>query len=176
MPQRRLIVITGSSGVGKSTLAKALQEQLLPAQWLHFSVDSIFYCWPGSVVRRVDQLNDHAAVDARATVRAAYACAKTLLELGHNVVFDAVILSQNGAQGLLDAFDGFDPMIVTLTCSWEEIERRTRARGDRTLAEAEHGFRLAGGHLHAHCCIDTTTADAQQIAARLADAVQGRGG
>jgi chloramphenicol 3-O phosphotransferase len=176
MPQRRLIVITGSSGVGKSTLARALQEELLPDQWLHLSVDSILYCLPGSVVQQVNQHNDHAAVDSEAIVAAAYACARTLLGLGHKVVFDAVILSQKGAQGLLRAFDGFDPVLVTLSCSWEEIERRTRARGDRTLAEAEHGYRSAAGCLAADYTIDTTSASPEELAVKLARAVRGKTG
>jgi chloramphenicol 3-O phosphotransferase len=165
---RKLIVITGSSGVGKSTLARALQEELLPDHWLHFSVDTIFYCLPRSVVRRVDHENDRSMVDAKAICTGAYACAGTLLDLAHKVIFDAVILSEKGAQEMLRAFDGFDPLLVELTCSWEEIEKRTLARGDRTLAEAEHGYRNAGGRLGAHHTFDSTSASAEQIAAQLA--------
>ncbi len=168
MPHK-LIVITGSSGVGKSTLAHALQERLLPQLWLHFSVDSVFYCLPQSVVRRVDQQNDRTGVDSKAIVTGAYACATTLLELGHRVIFDAVILADAGAEAMSRAFEGFDPLIVELTCSWAEIDRRTLARGDRTLAEAEHGYRNAGGHLVAHHSFDSTGARAEQIAEQLAE-------
>ena len=164
---RNLIVITGSSGVGKSTLARALQEALLPDQWLHFSVDSIFYCLPLSIVERVDQQNDHASVDSKAIVAAAFACVTTLLELGHKIIFDLVILSETGAQGLMRALGDFDPLHVELTCSWNEIRERTLARGDRTLAEAEHGYRLAGGHLQPHCAFDSTGTSAVDIAAQL---------
>lgn len=166
--QRKLIVITGSSGVGKSTLAQALQEELLPEHWIHFSVDTIFYCLPRSVVLRVDHENDSSMVDSKAIVTSAYACARTLLDLAHKVIFDAVILTEKGAQDMLRAFDGFDPLLVELTCSWEEIEKRTLARGDRTLAEAEHGYRNARGRLGAHHTFDSTRASAEQIAAQLA--------
>ena len=171
--QRKLVVITGSSGVGKSTLARALQEELLPDHWLHFSVDSLFYCLPRSVVLRVDQQNDWSLVDSRAIVSAAYACTRTLLDLGHRVIFDAVIVAENGAKELLRAFDGLDPLLVELTCSWNEIERRTIARGDRTLAEAEHGYRNAGGHLKADHVFDSSNESAEQIAAQLAARVRG---
>ena len=107
-------------------------------------------------------------MDPKAIVTGAYACARTLLDLAHKLIFDAVILSEKGAQEMLRAFDGFDPLFVALTCSWEEIEKRTLARGDRTLAEAEHGYRNARGRLCAHHTFDSTNASAEQIAAQLA--------
>ena len=80
---------------------------------------------------------------------AAHACTRTLLDLGHGVIFDTVILSERGAQGISRAFHTFDLLLVELTCSWDMIRERTLARGDRTLAEAENGYRngttLAGG-------------------------------
>jgi chloramphenicol 3-O phosphotransferase len=165
---QKLIVITGSSGVGKSSLARALQEELLPDQWLHYSVDSLFYCLPRSIVLQVDQQNNRSLVDSTAIVRTAHACAKTLLDQGHKVIFDTVIMSERGAKGLLAAFDEFEPLFVALTCSWDEIKSRTLSRGDRTLAEAEHGYKNADGHLSAHHTYDSTNTSAEQIAAQLA--------
>lgn len=168
----RLIVIAGSSGTGKSSLARALQEVLLPEQWLHFSVDTLFYCLPASIVDKADHHNDRTLVDSKAIVAGAHACVRTLLDQGHKVIFDTVILSDKGANGLLAALDGFDPVLVALTCSWDEIKRRTLARGDRTIDEAEHGYRNAGGHLTAHCTFDSTTASAETIAQQLAQRVR----
>lgn len=172
----RLVVITGSSGVGKSSLARALQEDLLPDQWLHFSFDTLFYCLPNSIVLRVDQHNDRSLVDSRGIAASSHACVRTLLDRGHGVIFDAVIMSENGAKGLLQAFEGLEPMYVALTCSWVQIRNRTLARGDRTLEEAEFGFKNAGGHLRAHHTFDTTSATAEEIAARLAVHVRASAG
>ncbi len=169
---RKLIIITGSSGAGKSTLARALQESLLPAQWLHYSVDSIFYCLPRSIVERVDQHNEHGLVDSKAIVAAAYATTCTLLDLGHTVIFDAVVLSKKGAERMMNELGRFDPILVELTCSWEEIQTRTLARGDRTLAEAEHGFRHAGGHLESHYTFDTTRTSPAEISRQLVALLQ----
>lgn len=163
-----LIVVTGSSGVGKSTLARALQEQLLPEQWLHFSVDTLFYCLPASVTQRVDQHNDGSQMSGPSVVASALACVRTLLEKGHKVIYDAVVVSDKGASGLMGALLDHDPFIVELTCGWEEIERRTRARGDRTVEEAQMGFRHARGHLQPHHSFDTTAAAPDQIAKHLA--------
>ncbi|MEI6077795.1 MAG: AAA family ATPase [Verrucomicrobiota bacterium] len=165
---RKLIIITGSSGVGKTTLARALQEELLPDQWLHFSIDSIFYCLPPSVVVRVDQHNDRTLVDSNAIVRASHACTTTLLDLGHKIIFDSVIVTERGAHTMLSRLGVFDPLLVELTCSWEVIRERTLARGDRTVAEAENGYRNATGHIKAHHTFDSTSTSAKELAALLA--------
>lgn len=172
----RLVVITGSSGVGKSSLARALQEELLPDQWLHFSFDSLFYCLPRSIVLRVDQHNDRSLVDSRSIAASSHACVRTLLERGHRIIFDTVIVSEKGATGLVQAFEDFQPMYVALTCSWEAIRDRTLARGDRTLEEAEFGYRNAAGQLRSHHTFDSTRAPPEEIAARLAAYVRASAG
>lgn len=164
----KLIVLVGSSGVGKSSLARALQEQLLPQLWFHFSVDTLFYCLPASVTRRADRDNDWSALSPGQVVGGALASARALLEAGNNVIYDAVVASEIGARRLLQAFEGHHPCVVELTCSWDEIARRTMQRGDRTLQEAERGFRHARGHLAAHHALDTTAATPEQLAVRLA--------
>jgi chloramphenicol 3-O-phosphotransferase len=88
--------------------------------------------------------------------QAARACVRTLLDLGHQVIFDAVLVNETGARSLLEDFRDHAPLHVALTCSWQEIERRTRARGDRTLAEARHGFCHAGPHGGPDLAFDTT--------------------
>jgi len=168
----RLVILIGSSGVGKSTLARSLQELLLPEQWLHFSVDSIFYCLPPSIVERADRHNDWSAIDGAAVTDAAHACAQTLLRLGHPVIFDAVVMTEKGAARMLETLGSFDPILVELTCSWEEIEKRTRARGDRTLAEAEHSFRNTNPGLKPQLRFDTSRASPNELALQLAAALR----
>ena len=167
MPQQ-LILIVGSSGVGKSTLAHALQEELLPRQWVHFSPDAILGCLPASVVRRVNALNDHTAVDWRSITTAAYACAEVLLQQGHSVIFDTVIMTPAGAKQLLTTLGSFNPLIVELHASWHAITERTLARGDRTLEEADYGYRNCRGHITPHLVYDTTYIQPEQIASQIA--------
>jgi chloramphenicol 3-O-phosphotransferase len=63
-------------------------------------------------------------------------------------------------------------LIVNLTCAWEEISRRTVSRGDRTLAEAEHGHRNASGHLEADLTLDSTTVSPEWLALQVANAAR----
>jgi len=163
----RLVVIEGCSGSGKSALARALQERLLPRQWLHFSVDTVLYCLPDSILDRVNRHNDWSSVDASGITRAAYGCLDALLAQGHSVLFECVVMTERRARELLEALRPHRPLLVRLTCSWDEVRRRTLARGDRTLEEAEHGFRTSGLHLVADRELDTT----QRTPAALAEAL-----
>jgi len=162
----KLIVITGGSGAGKSTLAKALQEALLPEIWLHFSIDSILYALPPSVLERGNLHNDWSAVDGKPIAASAYACANTLLAAGNNVIFDCVVTNESGARKLTDAFAGHQAIYVGLTCPWDVIKARTAARGDRTVEEAEFSFRNVGNLRHDYT-FDTSRVSAEAIARQL---------
>jgi chloramphenicol 3-O-phosphotransferase len=162
-----LIVISGGSGTGKSTLCRALQEALLPDVWLHFSVDSILYCLPQSILDCANQKNDWSSVDIQLICSSAYACVNVLLSSGHRVIFDSVVLTEKRGHAMQSAFQEHHPILVGLTCSWEEIKKRTLQRGDRTLAEAEYGFRNAGNHLPHDYSFETTNITPEVIASHL---------
>ena len=162
-----LIVISGGSGTGKSTLSKALQEALLPETWLHFSVDTVLYCLPESVLDRANHHNDWSSVDSRLISSSAFACACALLDAGHKVIFECVALTERRAHELLSAFHRHRPIFVGLFCSWEETKRRTLARGDRTLAEAEFGYHNAGKHLPHEFTFETTDTASDVVATEL---------
>ena len=78
-------------------------------------------------------------------------------------------------RSLVDAtaiVDGAHTCVRTLL-DQGQITSRALARGDRTLAEAEHGYRNAGGHLDAHHTFDSTVASAERIAEQLAVHLRG---
>jgi chloramphenicol 3-O phosphotransferase len=150
------VVITGGSGTGKSTLARTLQARWLPAQWLHFSPDTILHCLPQAVVDGANLRNDWSAIDRPLLRRSTYACLRALLEAGHPVLFDCVVMTERAAQALVVGLHPHEPYLVRLVCSWQELQRRTLARGDRTLQEGEHGFKTAAQHLRVDCELDTS--------------------
>jgi len=82
MVPTNLIFIIGGSGTGKTTLARALQERLLPDQWFHISPDTLFYCLPKSIVDRADSANDWSAVDTKLVTELAYSCVREALRSG----------------------------------------------------------------------------------------------
>jgi len=173
MQDIRLIVVQGGSGTGKSSLARSLQESLQPQQWLHFSFDTLLYCLPPSVLDMANQRNDWSAVDQNAITRSVYGCLCTLLDHGHRVIFDCVLMTERGARELLTALQSHTPVLVRLTCSWDEIERRTIARGDRTIEEARRGFETSGLFLNVDYEIDTTHRSSAEIAETLVSLIAG---
>jgi chloramphenicol 3-O phosphotransferase len=175
MHSDQFIVLTGGSGTGKSTLARALQEQLLSDQWLHFSTDSILYCLPQSTLDAANNRNDWSKIDVQGVRRSAYACLRTLLEAGNRVIFDCVVMTDGGARELLVALRDFRPLLIGLTCTWEEIKRRTVTRGNRTVEEAEHGFRTSGHHLDPDRTIDTTSRDPADVTREVLSMLRSHG-
>jgi len=171
-----LIVIIGGSGTGKTTLARALQERLLPEQWFHISPDTLLYCLPKSTVDRADVANDWSAIDVKLINELACGCVRDALRSGCRVVFDCVVMTERRARQLLAAFAGNDPFLIGTTCAWDELLRRTKVRGDRTLEEVRRGFETGGQFLEPDCLLDTTASPPASLAAELLEHLQRRVG
>jgi len=168
----RLIVLVGGSSTGKSTLARKLQEELLPEQWMHFSTDTVLYCLPQSIVDAANFHNDWSQVHAPSVRRTTLSCLRTILDEGYCVIYDCVVPTEPAAKELAVALRGYRPLLIGLTCSWEEIERRTLARGDRTLEEARRGYRAADEYLTLDRVIDTSSEDPLIVARAVLEALK----
>ncbi|MCW1883715.1 chloramphenicol phosphotransferase CPT family protein [Luteolibacter flavescens] len=160
----KLIFLEGPSGSGKSSLANALQELLLPTMWLSFSMDTLIYTLPPSVLHRCNSANDWSGVDGRAIGAAALRCLRALVECGNNVIFDLCIPSRKFADTLQTDLRDLFPITVGVRCEWSEIKRRTLQRGDRSLEEAERSFRNQHQLESYDLVIDTTAISPQDAA------------
>lgn len=156
-PSSKLIILEGPSGSGKSSLAAALQECLLPGIWLSFSMDTLIYTLPPSVLHRCNSANDWSGVDGRAIGAAALRCLRALVECGNKVIFDLCIPNSKYAETLQADVRDLSPVTVGVRCDWPEIERRTLQRADRSMEEAERTFK-AGHRLQNHDLVLDTTA------------------
>jgi chloramphenicol 3-O phosphotransferase len=152
----KLIILEGPSGSGKSSLSTALQEALLPKMWLSFSMDTLIYTLPPSVLRRCNTVNDWSGVDGRAIGAAALRCLRVLIECGNNVIFDLCIPSRQYADVFQSDIKDLSPVIVGVRCAWQEIERRTLDRADRSIEEAERTFKNQHAFQRYDLVINTT--------------------
>ena len=176
MVATNLIVIIGGSGTGKTTLARALQERLLPEQWLHFSPDTLLYCLPKSLVDRADLANDWSEIDTGLINTLAHGLVRNVLQSGGRVVFDCVVMSERRTEQLLTSLETSEPFLVGTTCAWDELVRRTSLRGNRTLAEVRRGFETSGQFLDLDCVLDTTANSPAKLVDDLLNSLERRVG
>ena len=163
----QVIIISGPSASGKTTLAKTLQETLLPSVWLSFSVDTVIYSLPATVLDRCNLENDWSGVDGQALFSGAVSSLRALVDSGNRVIFDVVLMSQIDIQRLLGHLSTLEVVSVALRSSWAEIKKRTIERGDRTHAEAQRSFDACLRLSDSDLVFDTSEFRADEIAVRI---------
>lgn len=135
-----IVVLNGTSSSGKTSVARAFQEQALPRIFLNISTDTVLYALPQSAIERIKRGHDISDLRLRELVRALFATVKTLAGLGHDLVVDHAIVLEADAEMLKDAVSGHRVLLVGLQCPADVLEEREKRRGDRRagLAAAQH--------------------------------------
>lgn len=129
-----IIIIHGPSSAGKTTLARAVQEQF-DIPFLRFSFDVFREVLP------MNQVNSGAYSwpEMRPAVfKGVHQCVPALATAGNNVLFEHIIETQEWLDHLVEILAGLDVFFVGLQCSLAELERREALRGDRRTGEARN--------------------------------------
>lgn len=150
-----VIILNGISSVGKTTLAKAIQ-QAAAGDFLHLSMDGFMAMLPDGREFAADWFPaQHGEVDGRPLVaiengplgaKLLASMRKTVAELadsGFDVVVDEVCKAPEIAD-YRQRLAGHRLHVVKVTADLAEVERRERERGDRLIGLA----REQGSHLH----------------------------
>lgn len=171
-----VVVLNGTSSSGKTTIARAFQE-LAPGRFLNFSIDSILSALPPGVTRRITSGEDISDLDIRALVTAFYACVRTLLDLGHDLVIDHAVAARYHADLFIEAAGSHHVLLVGLDCPEELLRQREKERGDRRIGTAS----LQQPHIHTwldyDLRIDSSTMPAESAALMIVQALSaGDGG
>ena len=129
MEHGKIILISGTSSSGKSTLAKGLQKSL-PEPFLHLQLDSYIEMLPRSddwemFQRMVRGLNRSIAVMA---------------EEGNNLIVDHVLIDNAWLNQLLDLLRDRYVLFVGLDCALDELLRREQQRDARRQGFARQQF------------------------------------
>ncbi|QIS10863.1 chloramphenicol phosphotransferase CPT family protein [Nocardia arthritidis] len=181
---RRVIFLNGTSSAGKTTLAKAIQDES-DIPFVYWGIDTLFGLvppnWGGGrdgPLSRDGFWYDRTGRDAdghplvvirygpvgRRMLRSACAAAAEFARGGNHLVIDEMLLTPDLLPMWMDALTGLDVQLVGVTCPLAIAEERELARGNE--------IGLARGHLrtvHDHgytydTIVDTTTGTPAELA------------
>lgn len=162
----RIILLHGASSSGKSTLSKAIQEEL-DEPFLHFASD---YLTLGLPARR----DPDGPFQWWGNVRPRFfdgfqRCIAALSIAGNDLIVEHVIEFPEWRAELRGLLKSFDVFLVGVHCSLEELDRREQARGDRWIGEGrshvvEDGIHNFGPY---DCEVDTTGREPSEMAREL---------
>ena len=129
MEHGKIILISGTSSSGKSTLAKGLQRSLADP-FLHMQLDSYIEMLPRTddwemFQRMVKGLNRSIAVMA---------------EEGNNLIVDHVLIDNAWLKQLLELLRDHYVLFVGLVCPLDELERREGERDARRQGFARQQY------------------------------------
>lgn len=166
------IIICGASSSGKTSLARALQELLLPSIWLTFSVDDVIYSLPQSVLHRCNHENNWEGVDGDAIFEGAMGSLKALLQAGNKVIFDVIVNNMKNANRILSSLSGVETFTVELTCGLSILEFRASCRGDRTLEETRRCYLSSCAHTEPNLVLDSSEHTSAELASSVVAAIR----
>jgi chloramphenicol 3-O phosphotransferase len=86
---------------------------------------------------------------------------------GLHVLVDHVVLTREWADDLRAACAGLPLLCVHVTCPVEDLERRERARPDRTVGQARVQHAVVATALDHDVVVDTSTAEPAECAAQV---------
>jgi chloramphenicol 3-O phosphotransferase len=151
----QIIYFNGPSSVGKSTLARAIQNKL-KSPFLVIGIDQLIYMMP-------EKMNDwhnetkapgfswhpvkdeqgkaiaykiHTGPFGKRMVQAFRDVVLTLVQSGHNIIIDDVSFGKEQVDAWRDALKNFNVLWVGVTAPIEILEQREKERGDRKLRSA----------------------------------------
>lgn len=156
----RIIMLNGTSSVGKTTLVAELRP-LLPDTFCYYASDQL-----------ADEGFRPIAPDARWHGREAFfdgyhRSIAAFASAGLDMLVEHIVEKPSWRADLDRLFLPFDVFWVGLFAPMEEVERRERARGNRTISEArEHSG------THDHCTYDFTISTTQPAGAVAAQVIR----
>lgn len=150
----QIIYINGPSSSGKTTLAKALQQEF-DQPFLHIGIDRVIGMMPeklnnweggpaplGFSWRESTDETGHLIHEiqsgpfAKKMVETLMNIVITMAEMGHSVIIDDVSFGKSQVDEWKKALDGYKVLWIGIKAPLNILEERERGRGDRMLGSA----------------------------------------
>lgn len=168
-PYGTIVVLTGPSSAGKSTLSKYLCENLVEHH-LHIQLDAYRNMEPASYW---DVGKPLAQVRMAALCRAINATAATFSRHGQAVIVDHVLSSDAWHYMLEDLID-LPVLIIGVFCSLDVLTKREISRADRKIGLAKSQFDSIHADRHYDHTIDTSSLSAFDCAQSVLEWLRSR--
>lgn len=184
-----LYILNGGSSAGKSSLARAFQEQLKrpsihlgidhfwcslpPSQLDLHQVDPSYYRWRVSREKGLDYFEIIPGKILNLAMAARYPAIRSYLDVGFHVVADEVLWRREWLIDALKALEDYRVYLIGVHVSDEEGARRESMRGDRHSGWNRGSARVA----HRNCPkydyeIDTTIKSPEECAKELVQEIE----
>jgi chloramphenicol 3-O phosphotransferase len=164
-PGGRIIFLNGTSSSGKSSIARELLR-ILDGSFFHMAVDA-FHAMRSD--RDIPDEDLQAEIDR--TARGFHRAVAGMAAAGNHVVVDHVLSQRWRLLDVLDLFPAEDVVLVKVHCPLPELERRERARGDRTPGLAARQFDQVHAHGVYDVECDTSTSTPEESARQIKNAL-----
>ncbi|WP_087026492.1 chloramphenicol phosphotransferase CPT family protein [Thaumasiovibrio subtropicus] len=160
-----IIILNGTGSAGKTSVAKALQEQL-DVQYLNFSIDSVLYALPPSDLHCMMEGKPitRRGYDYAVLVQGYHECVLGLLKSGCRLIIDNAWIEKQDKRNLRSLLSSFNAYYVGVKCDLSVCEQRELARGDRAIGLARHEYPLVHADMEYDIEVDTTDKTPQQAA------------
>ena len=135
MDKGKIIWLNGVSSSGKTTLAKALQEELTEP-YCYLSLDNFL-----STIHEKFRSSEYRT-SLRQTLRAMHYTIKLFSDMGLNVIVDHVLEKQEWLDECVEILYENPVLFIHVTCPLAELQRREKERGDRRIGQAENQISL----------------------------------
>jgi chloramphenicol 3-O phosphotransferase len=128
MEKGKIILLNGVSSSGKSSLSEEL-EKLLP-DYFHLSIDDF-----DTIIERMED-REHARLIPVPTEHFFHRNLAMFSDKGVNLIVDQILHDEDTLKDCAEILENYPVFIVGVHCPAEELERREKARGNRTIGQA----------------------------------------
>jgi chloramphenicol 3-O phosphotransferase len=180
-PRPQIVILNGVGSVGKSSIARALQE-ISATPFLHVAMDVFLNMLPKAMIGHPDGLIFESVWDqgrpsvvirtgpvmerAMRGMRHAIAAMATQ---GNNLVVDEVMTREGQDREYRELLSGFDLRFVGLFAPLEVLEAREQQRGDRQIGSARWQYERVHRGVVYDLEIDTSEIGPQEAAQMILD-------